>query len=237
VSWLSRLVISPKTEFGVRLRKGLFLGLLGVAFILLYIVDFAFADVATDVPRFMLPLVGVGAVGIIYLARDSLRYPGAAADRHVSFFQSQYPKVYLEQHYRLPPSEARERWLSVLRQWRDRSHPSHDLYARSLRTSYECRLVYYLQWLLPRAFWLCVLALAVLAVLTLGVDAGLSPSFTLHNTALTGVRIAFPVLLLVFYMHLRLSNRPDPDGPTGAWLRWKEINDDLKSWWDRNQAR
>jgi len=236
VSWLSEILISPKTETGFRLRKGLLLGLLGVAFLLLYVIDYSFDNLQTDIPRLILPFVVLAMVDLLLLAEEPLQHPGSGSSRHASFFQSQFPRIYIQQRYNLPATEARQRWLSVLRQWKDENHPNHFYYATSLRRRHECRAVYYLQWLSIRIFLLSVLALAVLACLTWWGELGLPPSYSLQNPGLTGARIAFPLFLLGLYLYVRVSNMPDQDNPTGAWLRWKEINDVLKSWWDQNEG-
>ncbi len=236
MSWLSEILISPRTETGFRLRKGLLLGLLGVAFLLLYVIDYSFDNLQTDIPRLLLPLVALVMVDLLFLAEEPLQHPGSGSSRHASFFQSQFPRIYIQQRYNLPATEARQRWLSVFRQWKDEDHPNHFYYATSLRRRHECRAVYYLQWLSIRIFLLSVLALAVLACLTWWGELGLPPSYSLQNPGLTAARIAFPLFLLGLYLYVRVSNMPDRDNPTGAWLRWKEINDVLKAWWDRNEG-
>jgi len=83
---------------------------------------------------------------------------------------------------------------------------------------------------------LSVLALAVLACLTWYGDLDLPRYYSLFNPGLTVARIAFPLLLLSLYLYLRVDNSPDEDNPTGVWLKWKEINDKLKAWWDQNEG-
>lgn len=236
MSRLAQILFSAQTETGFRLRKGLLLGLLGIAFLLLYVIDYTFDNWQTDIPRLLLPLVALAVVDLLLLAEEPLQHPGSSSSRHASFFQSQFPRIYIQEEHRLPATEARQRWLSVLHQWKDENHPNHFYYATSLRRRHECRAVYYLQWLSIRVFLLSVLALAVLACLTWCGDLNLPRFYSLLNPGLTAARIAFPLLLLGLYLYMRVNNRPDQDNPTGVWLRWKEINDVLKAWWDQNEG-
>jgi len=236
MSRLSQILFSPETETRFRLRKGLLLGLLGLAFLSLYVIDYSFDNWQTDIPRLLLPLVALTMVDLLLLAGEPLQNPRTGSNRHASFFQSQFPRIYIQERYNLPATEARQRWLTVLRQWKDENHPNHSYYATSLRRRYECRAVYHLQWLSIRIFLLSVLALAVLACLTWCGDLDLPRSYSLLNPGLTVARIAFPLLLLGLYLCVRVNNRPDQDNPTGVWLRWKNINDVLKAWWDQNEG-
>ncbi len=236
MSRLSQILISPETETGFRIRKGLLAGLLGVVFLLLYVIDYTFDDWQTDIPSLLLPFAALAVVDLLLLARDPLQYSRSSSNRHASFFQAQFPGIYIQQRYNVPAYQARRRWLRVFRRWRDESHPNHFYYTTSLRRRYECRAVYHLQWLSIRIFLLSVLALAVLAGLTWYVDLDLPRSYSLLNPGLTVARIAFPLLLLGLYLYVRVNNRPDWDSPTGVWLRWKEINDRIKACWDQNEG-
>ena len=236
MSRLSKILFSPETETGFRLRKGLSLGLLGLAFLFLYVIDYSFDNWQTDIPKLLLPIVALAMVDLLFLAEEPLQYPRPISNRHASFFQSQFPRIYIQERYNLPAPEARQRWLNVFRHWKDENHPNHSYYATSLRRRYECRSIYYLQWLSIRILLLSILALAVLACLTWCADLDLPRYYSLQNAGLTGVRIAFPLILLGLYIYVRVNNRPDQDNPTGVWLRWKEINDKLKAWWDQNEG-
>ncbi len=236
MNWLAGGLLTPRKEGGLRLRKGLYVGLLGLAFLLLYVVDLAVDDWVADIPRMLLPLLALSAVSLLLLSEDPLQYSRSAGSRHISFFQSQFPRVYIQQQYNLTAPEARQRWLTVLRQWRDENHPNHFYFTALLRRRLECRLVFYLQRVLVWLSFLSFVALVVLAVLSEVEALDLPRFYSLDNTALTMARIILPFVLLGLYVYLRVANRPDRDNPTGVWLRWKEINDQLKDWWDRNEG-
>lgn len=236
MSWLSGGSLSPVNEGGVRLRKGLSLGLLGLAFLLLYVIDLTFDNLQTDVPKALLPFLVLVVIDLLLLAEDPLQYSRSKSNRHIAFFQAQFPRIYIQRQYNLPAREARQRWLSVLRQWKDENHPNHVYFVTLLRARHGCRTVFYLQRVL---IWLTLLSFVALAIL-----AGLSwwggldlPSFySLQNDSLTAARIVFPFLLFGLYLYLRVGNRPDQENPTGVWLKWRWINDLLKAWWDQNEG-
>jgi hypothetical protein len=218
------------------LRKGLFLGILGLVFLLLYVVNLNFDDLQTDIPVALLSLLALAAVDILLLTEDPLQYSRATDNRHISFYQEQFPRKYIQQRHGLTAPEARQRWLSVLRQWRDKSHPCHLYYMSLLRTRYECRMVFNLQRVLIWLSSLSFIGLLVLAGLSWWDGMDLPVYYSFENPALIAARIVFPFLLFGLYMYLRAVNIPDTDNPTGAWRRWKEINDELKTWWDQNEV-
>jgi phage terminase large subunit-like protein len=236
VNWLAGGLLTPRKEGGLRLRKGLYVGLLGLAFLLLYVIDPAVDDWVADIPRMLLPLLALSAVCLLFLSEDPLQYSRSGSNRHIAFFQAQFPRVYIQQQYNLTAPEARQRWLTVLRQWRDENHPKHFYFTALLRRRLECRLVFYLQRVLVWLSFLSFMALVALAVLSSWQAIDLPGFYSLDNTGLTAARVAFPFVLLGLYVYLRVANRPDRVNPTGAWLRWKEINDQLKDWWDQNEG-
>jgi len=237
VNWLAGGLLTPRSEGGLRLRKGLFLGFLGLAFLLLYVVDLTFDDWVADIPRVLLPLLALSAIDILLLSEDSLKYSRSASNRHITFFQAQFPRIHIQKRYNLPAPEARQRWLAVLRQWKDENHPNHFYFVTLLRRRFECRTVFYLQRVLIWLSLLSFVALVILAVLSWWGALDLPHFYSLDNTGLTVARIAFPIALFSLYVYLRMDNRPDRGNPTGVWLRWKEINDQLKAWWDQNEGR
>lgn len=235
MSWLGGGALSPVNEGGVRLRKGLFLGVLGLVFLLLYVIDLAFNDLQTDVAKALLPFLILSAVDIMLITEDPLQHSRANDNRYIVFFQAQLPRIYIQKRYNLPASEARQRWLRVLRQWKDDDHPNHHYFVTLLRTRYECRTVFYLQRTLIWLSLLSLVALMALAILSWGgVDLPLYYSF--ENDGLLAIRVIFPFILLGAYTHLRMSHRPDWESPSGVWLKWQVINDLLKAWWDQNEG-
>ncbi len=237
MNWLAGGLLTPRSEGGLRFRKGLFLGFLGLAFLLLYVVDLTFDDWVADIPRVLLPLLALSAIDILLLSEDSLKYSRSASNRHITFFQAQFPRIHIQKQYNLPAPEARQRWLAVLRQWKDENHPNHFYFVTLLRRRLGCRTVFYLQRVLIWLSLLSFVALVILAVLSWWGALDLPRFYSLDNTGLTVARIVFPIVLLSLYVYLRMDNRPDRDNPTGVWLRWKEINDQLKAWWDQNEGR
>jgi hypothetical protein len=237
VNWLAGGLLTPHYEGGLRLRKGLFLGFLGLAFLLLYVVDLTFDDWVADIPRVFLPLLALSAIDILLLSEDSLQHSRSASNRHISFFKAQFPRIYIQKQYNLPAPEARQRWLAVLRQWKDENHPNHFYFVALLRRRLECRTVFYLQRVLIWLSLLSFVALVILAVLSWWGALDLPRFYSLDNAGLTVARIVFPIALLGLYVYLRMDNRPDQDNPTGVWLKWEEINDQLKAWWDQNEGR
>lgn len=237
MNWLAGGLLTPRSEGGLRLRKGLFLGFLGLAFLLLYVVALTFDDWVADIPRVLLPLLALSAIDILLLSEDSLQYSRSASNRHIMFFQSQFLRIYIQKQYNLPAPEARQRWLAVLRQWKDEKHPNHFYFVILLRRRLGCRTVFYLQRVLIWLSLLSFVALVILAVLSWWGALDLPRFYSLDNAGLTVARIVFPLALLSLYVYLRMDNRPDQDNPTGVWLRWEEINDQLKAWWDQNEGR
>jgi hypothetical protein len=233
LSWLEGGFLSPANEGGARLRQGLYAGVLGLALLFLYVIDTSFDKPRTDVPAALLPFLVLSAAAILLVTPDWIHSSRSEDDRCVAFYQAQLLRGYIQRRYGLPARDARQRWLSVLRRWRDERHANHRYYTALLRARYECRMVFYLQRVLV---WLAALSLLALVVLAAVSWAGLDtpPFYSFDNPGLTAVRIAFPLLLLGGALYLRAANVPDPDRPTGVWLRWKEINDEIKAWWDRN---
>jgi hypothetical protein len=113
--------------------------------------------------------------------------------------------------------------------------PNHTYYTTALARGYECRAVYYIQWLSFWCFIVSMLALAVLACLSWLGHLDLSSFYSFRNASLIVPRILFPVFLLGLWLYLGMTNKPEHDNPTGVWRKWKEINDILKAWWDENQ--
>ncbi|UCC60808.1 MAG: hypothetical protein JSV02_03020 [Dehalococcoidia bacterium] len=235
MSWLDGGMLSPINEGGVRFRKGLFLGVLGLVFLLIYVIDLAFNDLQIDVAKAVLPFLVLSAVDILLITEDPLQHSRSDDNRYILFFQAQFPRIYIQKRYGLPAPEARRRWLSVLRQWKDEDHPNHHYFVTLLRARYECRTVFYLQRTLIWLSLLSFVALVVLAILSWGgVDLPLYYSF--ENGGLLVIRIIFPFILLGAYIYLRVSHLPDWESPSGVWLKWKVINDLLKAWWDENEG-
>ena len=231
VSWLKGGLLSPVNEGGARFRQGMIPGLLGLAFLFLYVIDPGFDDPQTDLPVAILAFLALSAASILLVTPDWLHSSRSAASRHVAFYRSQLVQAHIQERCGVSAQDARQRWLGELRQWKDESHPNHSWFVALLLARYECRMVFYLQRLLLPLAALCFLALAVLAAMDWG-SAGLSPFYSFDNTGLTAARMVFPLLLLGGYLYLRAGNVPDPDDPTGVWLRWREINDEIKAWWD-----
>ncbi len=236
MSWLSGGILSPVNEGGVRLRKGLFLGILGLAFLLLYVIDLTFDNLQTDVPKALLPFLALVVSDLLLLTEDPLQYSRSESSRHIVFFQAQFPRIYIQRQYNLPAGEARQRWLSVLRQWKDENHPNHAYFVTLLRARHGCRAVFYLQRVLLWLSLLSFVALAILAGLSWWGGLDLPGFYSLQNDSLTAARIAFPFLLFGLYLYLRVGNRPDQENPTGVWMKWQWINDLLKAWWDQNEG-
>ncbi len=236
MSWLRGGVLSPLNEGGVRLRNGLFLGLLGLAFLLLYVIELDFTDPSVDVPKALLPFLVLVVADILLLTEDPLQYSRSVTSRHIAFFRAQFPRVYIQRRYGLPAHEARQRWLGALRPWKDEDHPNHRYFVELLRTRYECRTVFHLQRVLKWISLLSFAALPILGFLTLWGGIDLPRFYSLESAGLTVARTAFPVFLLLLYVYLRVDNRPEEDNPTGVWLKWKAINDHLKDWWDQNKG-
>ena len=235
MSWLGGRTLSPVNEGGVRLRKGLFLGVLGLVFLLLYVIDPAFNDLQTDVPKALLSFLVLVAVDILLLTEDPLQHSRSDNNRHIRFFQAQFPRTYIQQRYDLPAPEARRRWLSVLRQWKSEAHPNHHYFVTSLRARYACRTVFYLQRTLIWLSLLSFIALIALAVLSWG-GVDLPRYYSLESGGLLAARVIYPFILLGAYVYLRMSHRPDRESPSGVWLKWRVINDLLKAWWDENEG-
>ncbi|MBE0480062.1 MAG: hypothetical protein IBX68_03690 [Dehalococcoidia bacterium] len=231
---LERILLSPAGEGGLRLRRGLVLGVTGVAFLLIYVVHLSFSDPAVDLPRIFLPFMVLIAADLLHLNRDPLQHRGARQNSRAAFFHAQWPRKYIAARYGLPAPVARDRWLSEFRRWKDGDNPNHQYFAASWRAWFECRMTYYLHWFLIRALLLSVLALLALFVLSLtGPGTGF---YSLNDPWLAAVRLAFPLVILGLHVLVAAGNRPGPDNPTGVWLRWKTVNDALKDWWDRNAA-
>jgi len=235
VSWLKGGFLSPANEGGARLRQGLFAGVPGLAFLFLYVIDTSFDNPRTDVPAALLPFLVVVAVAILLVTPDWIHASRSPNDRHIAFYRAQLVAGYIERRYGLSAGDARQRWLGVLRSWRDARHPNHPYYPSLLRAKYECRMVFYLQRVLA---WLAALSLLALVVLAAMSWAGLdvSPFYSFDSPGLTAARVAFPLVLLGGALYLRAANVADTERPSGVWLRWKEINDELKAWWDRNEG-
>jgi hypothetical protein len=233
VSWLEGGFLSPANEGGARLRQGLIPGVLGLAFLFLYVIDTSLDNPRTDVPAALLPFLVLSAAAILLVTPDWIHSSRSADDRHVAFYRAQFLRSYIQQRYGLSAEDARQRWLGVLRRWRDAGNANHFYYTALLRARYECRMVFYLQRVLVWLAALSLLALVVLAAVSWG-GLDTPPFYSFDNQGLAAARIAFPLLLLGGTLYLRAANVPDPDRPTGVWLRWKEINDELKVWWDGN---
>jgi len=233
VSWLEGGFLSPANEGGARLRQGLYAGVLGLALLFLYVIDTGFDSPRTDVPAALLPFLVLSAASILLVTPDWVHSSRSTDDRYVAFYRAQLLGGYIQRRYGLSAQDARQRWRDVLRGWRDGRHANHAYYTALLRARYECRMVFYLQRVL---LWLAALSLLALIVLAAVSWAGLDPPqfYSFDDPGLTAARIAFPLLLLGGTLYLRAANVPDPEKPTGVWLRWKEINDELKSWWDAN---
>ena len=236
MSWLQGGILSPYNEGGLRLRKGLYLGLPGLAFLFLYVIDFSFDNLQTDVPRALLPFLALVMADILLISEDTLHHSRPGYNRHISFYQAQFPRIYIQQRYNLSAQDARRRWLNVLRQWRDKNNPNHKYFVALLKARLECRAVFYLQRVAIALSLLSFLALIVLAGLSAWNDLNLPSFYSFENNGLTVLRAAFPILLFALYAYLRAVNTPDMENPTGVWLKWKEINDRLKLWWDGNEG-
>lgn len=229
-------IVCPSSERGLRIRKALVVAFFTAALLGLYVVEPTLQDWQTGILKVLLPLLALFAVAVLSVLVDPIAYPRSKSGQHASFFQSQLPKLHIQREHSLPAEQARQAWLSVFRQWNSESHPNHPYYATCLRRRYACQAIYHMQWVSLLAFLLYVVALIVLAVLSTFAGSALPSFYTFDNHALAAARIAFPVLPLGIYFYLRATNRPDPDNPTGVWLRWKEINDSLKAWWDQNEG-
>jgi hypothetical protein len=235
MSWLDGGTLSPVNEGGVRLRKGLFLGVPGLVFLLLYVIDPAFNDLQTGVAVALMSFLVLSVADILLITEDPLGHSRSVNNRSTAFFQAQFPRIYIQERYGLPAPEARRRWLSVLRQWKDEDHPNHHYFVTLLKARYECRTVFYLQRTLIWLSLLSFVALTVLAVLSWG-DIDLPLYYSFESSGLLAVRVIFPFVLLGSYTYLRISHVPDWDSPSGVWLKWKVINDLLKAWWDENEG-
>ena len=234
MSWLKGGLLSPVNEGGARFRQGIIPGLMGLAFLFLYVIDTTLENPRTDIPLALLSFLALSAICIVLVTPDWL-HSSRATGWHAAFYRAQFVKTYVQERYGLSAADARERWLGVLRQWRDAEHANHSYYEALLRTRYECRMVFYVQRILV---WLAAVSLLALAVLAVASWADLDPPsfFSFDNPVLSAVRIAFPLVLLGSWLYLRAANVPDPDQPTGVWLKWKETNDGLKDWWDENEG-
>jgi hypothetical protein len=235
VSWLKGGLLSPANGGGARFRQGIIPGLLGLAFLFLYVIDTSFDSPRTDVPAALLPFVALCAICIVLVTPDWLHSSRSSVNRSVAFYRAQFPKLYIQERYNLSAGDAREKWLDVLRLWKDESHANHFYYTALLRARYNCRMVFYGQRVLAWLSGLYLLALLALVVVNWG---GVEPPgfYSFDNTGLSAARIVFPLLLLGGYLYLRAANMPDADRPTGVWLQWKAINDTLKAWWDENEG-
>ena len=228
---LRDILVAPQTKQDLKTRNALILFVLGVVFLLLYVADLDFTNWQRSTTSTLVGAAILAVVQILLASTDPLQY---GSGKYSSFFQSQFPSVHIQARLGVSPVEARQRWFSVFNQWEQSTHPNHRFHVTALTRGFECRAIYYLQWLSIRVGALAFLAVGILASLTWLADVRLPEYYSLTNSALVAPRVIYPLAMFALYLYLSRTNQPDPDNPSGVWRKWKEINDILKSWWDSN---
>ena len=231
-------IISPKTEQDLKTRNALLVTLFCAAFLILYVFPFTtFANWRVDTIYAFVLVIFVALIALFLSSVDPLLHSKPKKNRYVAFYQAQLPSLYIKEKCNLTDTEAKNKWFTFFNQWANPTHPNHAYYNKAFHNGYECRGIYYIQWISMKIIWLSVASLAVFAILTwlAGFDSQQYYSFLYDK--LLEIRIIFPLLLLIFNGYLRFTQKPDADNPSGVWLKWKEINDILKDSWEKDQGR
>jgi len=180
---------------------------------------------------FVITLV-LAIIDLISFAHDPLQYGEARKNKYTQFFTAQFPSSYIALKNQIVVEEARNLWFGEFNKWKDPQHSNHEYWARAFQIGYRCREVYNIQQL---AKYLGVVSLLFLLFICFASRIPLElPDFYYANYpgVLIVLRGIYPLFLLSLYLYLRKANNIDK--PTGVWLAWKQHNDTLKAWWERN---
>jgi hypothetical protein len=228
-------MLSLETSAGLQLLSALVILGWGLLFAHLFVVDLRLFE---TVPTWILSLVVVTTLAVIRVmlaSTDTLLYGDSTADKYTRAFQANLPSRYIADKFGISKQDAEFYWYEGLfNRWSDPKQPRHSQWARTLRRGYACRFVYHTLVLLKVLIVLSTV-LTLLVAVSMVVPA-LCMLHTVGPESGLGERISFIVVLLVFYLFVRLTNRTSPQHPSGVWRRFAEINQLHAKWIDENVA-
>jgi len=225
--------LSPETKAGLRVLTAFLIVGMATVFLMCFIWPIkgvAAAFEALSFPGWLLvavPSALIYLVVVTMFSSDVLYYGDPKKSKFVAAFQEHWPSKYIARTLQIEPKEATKRWLQQFNTWRAENHSNHQQWLRTFHRGFACRLVYYL--LFSSLTSSCLAALFVLAELV-------SRHFGLgwvHPTSFPA-RVVFLALVLLFWVLLRVTNRPEIGRLTGVWRRFQEINELNIEWVSRN---
>lgn len=188
-----------------------------------------------------MPIVTLVAALALYLFVKSDPLQRSPSNKKaIRFFQNEFPSKYILQrcdmciedessckNYIKPESFAHVRyWFKdIFHGIIEQQDPTS--VTETFEKGYNCKLVYYLKWVM--------ISLLVLSVLT----ATIHHIFLYFEQALefdfTNWQILFPVICIMIIVLITVLNRVDDVKPSGCWQAWRQINRMHVSWLKSNE--
>jgi len=239
---LARLIIGiiqPSSEAEFKLHNSLVALTIAALFVFLYLIPIhgtdvtgLFASRSISISIAVVSSIAIMLLDVVVFAHDPLQYDDVTKNKHARFFQSQFPSKYIAEERRIDVSAARNLWFTEFNKLKAVNHPNHEYWRRAFLKGYECRRVYHTQIVSKRlALASCIWWLLIFPLGLAGLD--LPDYFSAgFSSMLTLLRIGYPVFLFSLDLHLGKVNNVDK--PSGVWLKWKQHNETLRAWWDKN---
>lgn len=220
---------SPYSRRGLEGLTALVILTFSLIFCHIFIIPLSFFETW---PKWLLHLV---IFVIFYLLRfflfsgDKLYYGNPEKDKYVRAFQMYWPSKLIATKFNMSMEDAKFHWFETFNTWKNKDHPRHSQWERTMRRGYACRFVYYCIKFFEVLLWVSVLVTSLQEVLL----RKFKMQIFISEVSLEW-RIGFIIFVVLFYITIRLTNKTSPTDLIGVWRRFAEINKMHRAWIDNN---